>query len=284
MCRRRTRPISPSTPLRAAPGTQPAPPGVRSSAHGPCRSPGQDAFGCVLAGIPGAYTNSSTPGRGNTHRRAPATSAQSRCLLPTISNRSRSHTAAWDRRSPPTAFVASTGARAGVAGPARGLQVWIDVLREGGAPRGGGLVLGAPPSPGRPGIRPVPGRDRRPLQHFAAGHPRRRDRDGPTVANIRPMTPALCGPVPHPEVPSGWWSPTPPTPASGCVGSPAGAGLPVRGPFSWAPSLPGWQNNESKPGGPPVGSRILTVISASSSAQSADHRGGPCPVLFRAAR
>jgi len=47
-------------------------------------------------------------------------------------------TAAWDRRSPPTAFVASTGARAGVAGPARGLQVWIDVLREGGHPAAAG--------------------------------------------------------------------------------------------------------------------------------------------------
>jgi len=109
--------------LRAAPGTQPAPPGVRSSAHGPCRSPGQDAFGCVLAGIPGAYTNSSTPGRGNTHRRAPATSAQSRCLLPTISNplpiSQRRHGIAVLRQRPSSLLPAPGPASRGPLGACR---------------------------------------------------------------------------------------------------------------------------------------------------------------------
>jgi len=95
----------------------------RSSAHGPCRSPGQDAFGCVLAGIPGAYTNSSTPGRGNTHRRAPATSAQSRCLLPTISNplpiSQRRHGIAVLRQRPSSLLPAPGPASRGPLGACR---------------------------------------------------------------------------------------------------------------------------------------------------------------------
>jgi hypothetical protein len=89
------------------------------------------------------------PGEGGAPRTSPP--AQSRCLLPTISNplpiSQRRH---GNRRSPPTAFVASTGARAGVAGRS-GLQVWIDVLREatprrrvrgaGGLPRPGVLLF-----------------------------------------------------------------------------------------------------------------------------------------------
>jgi hypothetical protein len=68
----------------------------------------------------------------------------------------------------------------------------------------------------------------------------------------------------------------------GRAGNPAPVGDPTH-PFSWAPSFTRLAKQRVEAGGP-VGSRILTVISASSSAQSADHRGGPCPGLFRAAR
>jgi len=211
--------------LRAAPGTQPAPPGVRSSAHGPCRSPGQDAFGCVLAGIPGAYTNSSTPGRGNTHRRAPATSAQSRCLLPTISNplpiSQRRHGIAVLRQRP-SSLLPAPGPASRAARACRSGSTW---LRE-GAPSGGGLALGAPT------FRP------------AGRHP---TRSWPEIA-VQQVPGCRCA-----------------APSRGRLPYPAG------------------KTTSRSPEGP-VGSRILTVISASSSAQSADHRGGPCPGLFRAAR
>jgi hypothetical protein len=87
---------------------------------------GQDAFGCVLAGSGRIHKQQYSAEV--THRR-PAPRAQSRCLLPHHQQPAPDlTTAAWDRRSPPTAFVAAPGPASRAA---RALQVWIDVLREG---------------------------------------------------------------------------------------------------------------------------------------------------------
>jgi len=87
----------------------------RSSAHGPCRSPGRTPSAASSRGFP-AHTQTAVLPAEVTHRRpgnlgaVPLPSSHHQQPAPDLT------TAAWDRRSPPTAFVASTGARAGVAG------------------------------------------------------------------------------------------------------------------------------------------------------------------------